>query len=317
MVRLGHRYCDPPSSERCELESVLCKRRKQQARCGTDLLSGLRVTSKRLPSREINARPHGCATARGANFRAQGEESPAPRASPSGAYLSRRPGVRATERTVQVPRITYSTVSKPQPDRLEDAIEMSRQAGKLLGRHGPVCRLMAADTAGEQTGTFVFSVEFESPEKYAAQVAAMDPGHRAEGPDGRGSPAQPRRSACSQRRCPTRSSCPTPTSPAAARSSRSTSRRWPSGGSTVPSTRLTARRLAGDGGGGGRAGLLTCLRRCRERLSGARNRVALGQGTAQSPAAWASDPFGAQMKLVHAQRDVADYIANARLGTAA
>jgi len=33
---------------------------------------------------------------------------------------------------------------------------------------------MAAETAGEQTGTFVFTVDFESPEKYAAQVAAMD-----------------------------------------------------------------------------------------------------------------------------------------------
>jgi len=73
-----------------------------------------------------------------------------------------------------MPRVSYATVSKPQPDRLEDAIELGRQAGKLIGRHGPECRLLAADTAGEQTGTFVFTVQFESIEKYAAQVEELD-----------------------------------------------------------------------------------------------------------------------------------------------
>ena len=73
-----------------------------------------------------------------------------------------------------MPRVSYATVSKPQPDRLEDAIELGRQAGKLIGRHGPECRLLAADTAGEQTGTFVFTVQFESIEKYGSQVEELD-----------------------------------------------------------------------------------------------------------------------------------------------
>ena len=73
-----------------------------------------------------------------------------------------------------MPRVSYATVSKPQPDRLEDAIELGRQAGKLIGRHGPECRLLAADTAGEQSGTFVFTVQFESIEKYGSQVEELD-----------------------------------------------------------------------------------------------------------------------------------------------
>jgi hypothetical protein len=73
-----------------------------------------------------------------------------------------------------MPRITYSSVSKPQPDRLEDAIELARQAGKLIGRHGAECRLLGAQTAGEATGTFVFTIEFESVEKYAKQIEEID-----------------------------------------------------------------------------------------------------------------------------------------------
>jgi hypothetical protein len=71
-------------------------------------------------------------------------------------------------------RITYASVSKPQPDRLEDAIEVSRQAAKMTGRHGAEARLLAAQLAGEQTGTLVFTIEFESPEKYAQLVEELD-----------------------------------------------------------------------------------------------------------------------------------------------
>ena len=73
-----------------------------------------------------------------------------------------------------MPRVTYASVSKPLPDRLEDAIELARQAGKLIGRHGAECRLIAADAAGEQTGTFVFTAVFESVEKYAKQIEEID-----------------------------------------------------------------------------------------------------------------------------------------------
>ena len=71
-------------------------------------------------------------------------------------------------------RITYASVTKPQPDRLEDAIELSRQAAKMTGRHGAEARLLGAQLAGEQTGTLVFAIEFESPERYAQLVAEMD-----------------------------------------------------------------------------------------------------------------------------------------------
>ena len=73
-----------------------------------------------------------------------------------------------------MPRVSYASVSKPRPDRLEDAFELARQAGKLIGRHGPDCRLLAADTAGEQTGTLVFTVEFESLERYASDIEKID-----------------------------------------------------------------------------------------------------------------------------------------------
>ena len=73
-----------------------------------------------------------------------------------------------------MPRVSYASISKPLPDRLEDAIELGRQAGKLVGRHGVECRLLAADTAGEQTGTFVFNAEFESVERYGAIIQEID-----------------------------------------------------------------------------------------------------------------------------------------------
>ena len=73
-----------------------------------------------------------------------------------------------------MPTVTYAAVSKAQPDRLEDAIELSRQVAKMTGRHGVEGRLLAADLAGEQTGTLVFSMEFESPERYAALIDEID-----------------------------------------------------------------------------------------------------------------------------------------------
>ena len=73
-----------------------------------------------------------------------------------------------------MPRVSFSSVSKPLPDRLEDAIEVARQAAKLTGRHGVEGRLLAADTAGEQTGMMVFTVDFESIDRYAALIEEVD-----------------------------------------------------------------------------------------------------------------------------------------------
>ena len=71
-------------------------------------------------------------------------------------------------------RVTYAAISKAQPDRLEDAIELSRQAAKMTGRHGAEARLLAADLAGEQTGTLVFAIEFESVDRYAVLMEEID-----------------------------------------------------------------------------------------------------------------------------------------------
>jgi hypothetical protein len=73
-----------------------------------------------------------------------------------------------------MPRVSYAVASKPQPDRLEDAIELSRQAAKMTGRHGAEARLLTADLAGEQTGTMVFLIEFESIDRYAALSEELD-----------------------------------------------------------------------------------------------------------------------------------------------
>jgi hypothetical protein len=73
-----------------------------------------------------------------------------------------------------MPRVTYASIAKAQPDRLEDAIELSRQAAKLTGRHGAEARLLAAELAGEQVGTMVFAIEFENPERYAVLMEEID-----------------------------------------------------------------------------------------------------------------------------------------------
>ena len=73
-----------------------------------------------------------------------------------------------------MPRVSYASVSTVKPDRLGDAIEMARQAAKLIGRHGAECRLLAAQLAGEQTGRLVFVVQLESVERAAVASEAMN-----------------------------------------------------------------------------------------------------------------------------------------------
>jgi hypothetical protein len=60
-----------------------------------------------------------------------------------------------------------STVSRPRPGRRHDAIAMALEAAKLLERHGARDnRLLVAGTAGEMTGTHVFTTEFENGEAW-------------------------------------------------------------------------------------------------------------------------------------------------------
>jgi hypothetical protein len=44
----------------------------------------------------------------------------------------------------------------------------------MTGRHGAEARLLAADLAGEQTGTLVFAMEFENPDRYAMLMEEID-----------------------------------------------------------------------------------------------------------------------------------------------
>jgi hypothetical protein len=63
--------------------------------------------------------------------------------------------------------LSQSTVSRPKPGRRHDAIAMALEAAKLLERHGARDnRLLVAGTAGEMTGTHVFTTEFENGEQW-------------------------------------------------------------------------------------------------------------------------------------------------------
>ena len=55
------------------------------------------------------------------------------------------------------------TVSRAKPGKRDDAIALAAEAKKLLERHGAQnCRLLVASTAGEATGTYVFTTEFQN-----------------------------------------------------------------------------------------------------------------------------------------------------------
>jgi hypothetical protein len=65
--------------------------------------------------------------------------------------------------------VISTSVSRVKPGRRLDAIAIASEAKKVLERHGSgECRLLAATTAGEQTGALVFTSEFESAEANGA-----------------------------------------------------------------------------------------------------------------------------------------------------
>jgi hypothetical protein len=78
-------------------------------------------------------------------------------------------------------RVTHVTVTRPKPGRLNDAIGMGVEAGKLLTRHGAEeCRLFIGGPAGEATGTHVFIAEFTSWEAYGAFADEIEKDHELE-----------------------------------------------------------------------------------------------------------------------------------------
>jgi len=63
--------------------------------------------------------------------------------------------------------IMQTTVTRAKPGRRHDAIAMGLEAAKLLERHGADdSRLLAAQIAGEVTGTHVFTTEFADGETW-------------------------------------------------------------------------------------------------------------------------------------------------------
>lgn len=67
-----------------------------------------------------------------------------------------------------------TTVSRARAGRRHDAIAMALEAAKLLERHGaPDNRLLVAGTAGEMTGTHVFTTEFENGEAWGEFTDAL------------------------------------------------------------------------------------------------------------------------------------------------
>ena len=63
--------------------------------------------------------------------------------------------------------VMQTTVTRPKPGRRHDAIALALEASKLLERHGATDnRLLAAQIAGEATGSNVFTTEFDSGEAW-------------------------------------------------------------------------------------------------------------------------------------------------------
>jgi len=63
--------------------------------------------------------------------------------------------------------VMQTTVTRPKPGRRHDAIALALEASKLLERHGATDnRLLAAQIAGEATGSNVFTTEFDTGEAW-------------------------------------------------------------------------------------------------------------------------------------------------------
>jgi hypothetical protein len=73
--------------------------------------------------------------------------------------------------------VFHSTMSRARPGRRHDAIAAAQVGKKLVEREGARdCRLGMATTAGEMSGTFIFTMQFDNNEDYGAfaDKAALD-----------------------------------------------------------------------------------------------------------------------------------------------
>ena len=71
--------------------------------------------------------------------------------------------------------VMQTTVTRPKPGRRHDAIALALEASKLLERHGAADnRLLVAQTAGEATGSNVFTTEFENGEAWGEFMDSLN-----------------------------------------------------------------------------------------------------------------------------------------------
>ena len=70
--------------------------------------------------------------------------------------------------------MSLSSVVRPKPGRFDDSLGMIVEASKLLERHGSTDnRALVGGIAGEETGSIVFTSEFETGEQLGTTVDAL------------------------------------------------------------------------------------------------------------------------------------------------
>ncbi|HVM64954.1 MAG TPA: hypothetical protein VMU14_08845 [Acidimicrobiales bacterium] len=69
--------------------------------------------------------------------------------------------------------VVLVATSRPQPGRLEDAVELGAKVGKAFAKLGAGARLFQSGISGTQSGTFAFSVEFPSMAKLGEVTDAI------------------------------------------------------------------------------------------------------------------------------------------------
>jgi hypothetical protein len=62
--------------------------------------------------------------------------------------------------------VIETSISRAQPGRRQDAIALGVEGAKLLERHGASVRMFSGQPAGEASGSFVFTAEYENLEAW-------------------------------------------------------------------------------------------------------------------------------------------------------
>ena len=71
-------------------------------------------------------------------------------------------------------RVSQSVIGQVKEGRMEQAISLSGEAAKLVGRHGGNVRLFLSSAAGEQVNSTLFTIEYDSPEAMGRAFDALN-----------------------------------------------------------------------------------------------------------------------------------------------